>query len=310
MVPLSVLFSIYIIIFLLGMLLMKSGLYSLSGHKLKKWLLRFTKTPFQGFVTGTLITALLQSSSAVMVMTIGLVTTRYLTFRQSLGIILGTNIGSTITTEIITLDISKGIIPMLFFGAAIVSFARSRLSYSLGTILVGLSCIFFAMDGFSQLVDHVASHETINKWLIETNKSTLLGLALGIVVTAIIHSSAATIGIAMSFLNEHILTLPAGIAILLGANIGTCVTGLLASIGSSYESKLTAYTHLWFNIIGVIIFFPFIHLLSLLVQQLTAAPDLQLAHASVLFNVICSIAALPFTHWIEAFIIFMHGKKG
>jgi phosphate:Na+ symporter len=302
-------FIVYVCIFLLGMFMMKSGLYVLSGHRLKQWLLRFTKTPLQGFVTGTLITALLQSSSAMMVITVGLVTTGYLTFRQSIGIILGSNIGSTITTEIITLDLGASVIPMLLFGAFLVFFIRHRMAYSVGMTLVGLACLFFAMDGFSQLAEPLSTYPIVNEWLRKTNDSNLLGIIIGTILTSIIQSSAATIGITMGFLNEQLLTLPAGIAILLGANIGTCVTALLASIGSSTEAKLTAYTHLWFNIVGVFVFYFLIYPLASFAKALASAPDVQLAHVSVLFNVICSVVALPFTRLIESFILFVHGKR-
>nr|WP_228485538.1 Na/Pi symporter [Anoxybacillus caldiproteolyticus] len=308
MMQLLIWFTVYVGIFLLGMFMMKSGLYSLSAQQLKQWLLRFTKTPLQGFLTGIVVTALLQSSSAVMVITVGLVTTGYFTFRQSIGIILGSNIGSTITTEIITLDLGKSIIPMLLLGALLVFFVRHRFTLSVGMTIVGIACLFFAMDGFRQLAEPLSTYPVVNEWLRKTNDSALLGIGIGAVLTSIIQSSAATIGIAMSFLVEQLLTLPAGIAILLGANIGTCVTGLLASIGSSREAKLTAYTHLWFNVIGVTAFYFFIEPLASFTKTLSAAPDVQLAHVSVLFNVICSVVALPFTNWIEKAMLFLHQK--
>ncbi|PDM41380.1 MULTISPECIES: Na/Pi symporter [unclassified Geobacillus] len=308
MVQLIIWFSVYTGIFLLGMFMMKAGLYALSGHRLKQWLLRFTNTPLQGFLTGTIITALLQSSTAVMVITVGLVSTGYFTFRQSIGIILGSNIGSTITTEIMTLDLGDNVIPMLFIGAILVFFGHYRPAYSIGMIFVGLASLFFAMNGFSQLAKPLSTYPIVDEWLQKTNHSPFIGIMIGMILTAIIHSSAATIGISMGFLNEHILTLPAGIAILLGANIGTCVTGLLASIGSTYEAKLTAYTHLWFNVIGVVIFYFLIDPLAFAAVKLSSAPDVQLAHVSVLFNVICSVAALPFVRWIESAILFFHGK--
>lgn len=305
---LIILFSLYLGIFLLGMFMMKSGLYMLSGHRLKEWLLRFTNTPLQSFLTGTLITALLQSSSAMMVITVGLVATGYLTFRQSIGIILGSNIGSTITTEMITLDLGAGAIPMLALGACLVFFIPRRIGYSIGMTIAGLACLFFAMEGFSALAKPLSSYPLANEWLKQTNGSLILGVLVGTVLTSIIQSSAATIGITMGFLQAHLLTLPTGIAIVLGANIGTCVTALLASIGSSQEAKRTAYTHLWLNIVGVVLFYCLIHPSASFVRLLAAQPDVQLAHFSVLFNVICSVAALPFTRSIESWILLMHRK--
>ncbi|ANB60226.1 Na/Pi symporter [Anoxybacteroides amylolyticum] len=302
-----ILFLIHLSMFLLGMLMMKSGLYVLSGDRLKRWVLHFTKTPVQSFLTGTIATALLQSSSAMMVLTVGLVATGYLTFQQSIGIILGSNIGSTITTELIALDVGTSIIPLLLIGAFLVFFVRHRIGYSIGMTLVGLSCLFFAMEGFSALAKPLSTTPFVHEWLQQTNRSYIAGILVGTVLTAIIQSSAATIGIAMGFLSERLLALPAGIAILLGANIGTCVTALLASIGASREAKFTAYTHLWLNIAGVGIFSLFIAPFAKIVSLFAYSPDVQLAHASVLFNVICSVVALPFIRWIEWWIYFVHG---
>lgn len=304
---LFILFIIHLGMFLLGMLMMKSGLYVLSGDRLKRWILHFTKTPVQSFLTGTIATALLQSSSAMMVLTVGLVATGYLTFQQSIGIILGSNIGSTITTELITLDLGTSIIPMLLAGAFLVFFARHRIGYSIGMTLVGLACLFFAMEGFSALAKPLSTNPLVHEWLQQTNRSHAFGVLVGTVLTAIIQSSAATIGIAMGFLHERLLTLPAGIAILLGANIGTCVTALLASIGASREAKFTAYTHLWLNVAGVGVFYFSIAPLAHIVRLFASSPDVQLAHASVLFNVICSVVALPFTRWMEWWIYRIHG---
>ncbi|QIZ68414.1 Na/Pi cotransporter family protein [Geobacillus subterraneus] len=307
--PLLVLFAIYTAVFLIGMFMMKAGFYTLSGHRLKRWLMRFTATPGQAFLAGFATTALVQSSSAVMVMTVGLVATGYLSFRQSIGIILGSNIGSTITTELMTLDIGDGAIPLLVGGALLVFIGRRRLIYSIGMIAVGLAALLFAMDGFSSLAKPLAAYPLVDAWLHQTNHSTAVGLLVGIVLTALVHSSAATIGIAMGFLNEQLLTLPAAIVILLGANIGTCITGLLASIGSSKEAQLTAYTHLWLNVAGVALFLFWTEALARLAVMLSPAPDVQLAHVSVLFNAICSIAALPFVGAIETAMLFLHARR-
>lgn len=307
--PLLMLFAIYTAIFLIGMFMMKAGFYALSGHRLKRWLMRFTAAPWQGFLTGMAATALVQSSSAVMVMTVGLVATGYLSFRQSIGIILGSNIGSTVTTELMTLDIGDGAIPLLIGGALLVFIGRRRFVYSIGMIAVGLAALLFAMNGFSSLAKPLADYPLVDAWLKQTNSSTAIGLFIGIALTALVHSSAATIGIAMGFLNEQLLTLPAAIAILLGANIGTCITGLLASIGSSKEAQLTAYTHLWLNVAGVAVFAFWTEPFARFAAMLSPAPDVQLAHVSVLFNTICSAAALPFVGIIETAILRLHGQK-
>ncbi|MGZ0086437.1 Na/Pi symporter [Caldibacillus thermoamylovorans] len=306
---LFVLLAVYTAIFLLGMLMMRAGLYTLSGDRMNEWLMRFTAKPWQSFLTGLATTALVQSSSAVMVMTVGLVATGYLSFRQSIGIILGSNIGSTLTTELMTLDLGEGAIPLLFLGALLVFLGRRRFLYSIGMAVAGLAVLLFAMDGFSSLAKPLAAYPFVNVWLQETNRSTSVGLLVGISLTALVHSSAATIGIAMGFVNEQLLTLPAAIAILLGANIGTCITGLLASIGAGKEARLTAYTHLWLNVAGVAVFAFFTAPLARFAALLSPAPDVQLAHVSVVFNVICSVATLPFVGAIERAMIRLHGSR-
>ena len=300
-------FAVYIAIFLFGMTILRTGLYHLSRDRMKEWLIKVTNSPWQGMLTGTIITMILQSSSAVMVLTIGLVAAGYLTFQQSIGIILGTNIGTTFTTELITFRLDDYIIPMLVGGAALL-FIHRRIPFCLGSMLFGLGCIFVAMRGFEQLALPLSSLEAIHHIIEQANTNEMLGLGIGTLITAVIQSSTATTGIIMSFLNENLLTLKTGIVILFGANIGTCITALLATIGANKEAKLTAFAHVWLNVLGVIFFFPFIQMFEQFVSQLTPLPDVQLAHVSLLFNVLCSVLALPMTGILAAFIIKMHGR--
>lgn len=300
-------FSVYIAIFLFGMTILRTGLYNLSRNKMKEWLIKLTRSPWQGMMVGTIITMILQSSSAVMVITVGLVATGYLSFHQSIGIILGTNIGTTFTTELITFRLDEYIVPMLIAGAALLLIQR-RVPFCLGSMLFGLGCIFVSMNGFEKLALPLANLTTVSHIITQANTNEILGLGLGTILTAIIQSSTATTGIIMSFLNENLLTLHAGIAILFGANIGTCITALLASIGANREAKLTAFAHTWLNILGVAFFFPFIQTFEGVVSQLTPLPDVQLAHVSLLFNVVCSILALPLTGILANFITKIHGR--
>jgi phosphate:Na+ symporter len=300
-------FSVYVAIFLFGMTILRTGLYHLSRDRMKEWLIKVTHSPWQGLLAGTVMTMILQSSSAVMVITIGLVASGYLTFHQSIGIILGTNIGTTFTTELITFRLDDYIVPMLIGGAVLLLIHR-RISFCLGSMLFGLGCIFVAMNGFEQLAMPLSNLKAVQHIIEQANTNQMLGLGLGTAMTAVIQSSTATTGIIMSFLNENLLTLKTGIVILFGANIGTCITALLASIGANKEAKLTAFAHVWLNILGVAFFFPFIQMFEHVVSQVTPLPDVQLAHVSLLFNVLCSILALPMTGILAAFIIKLHGR--
>lgn len=299
------LFVIYICIFLAGMAVLRIGLFNLSGQSMTAFLSRVTSTPLKGFIVGALVTGLLQSSSAVMVMTVGLVSAGSLTFPQTIGIILGSNIGSTLTTEFMTFSVEKWIVPGVVAGALLWVVPRI-VSKSIGTSLIGLAAIFAAMNGFKQLAGPISAFPFIQNLIHSMEHHTLLAVLTGIAVTAIIHSSSATIGIAMSFLSNDELSVYTAIAIMLGSNIGTCITGYMASFGSGDEAKFTAYAHIWLNFLGVLAFLPLIHQLEAAAAFFSEDKAAQLAHASVLFNLITSIIVLPFSSQFAKFILIVH----
>ncbi|OHR73906.1 hypothetical protein HMPREF3291_04790 [Bacillus sp. HMSC76G11] len=308
-------FLLYLIVFLAGMHLLKKGLSILSGHAMRNWIYACINHPVKAFMAGIIFTGILQSSSAVMVIVIGLVSAGVISFKQTIGIILGTNIGSTFTTQLITLDIGSLILPLFiigflcfFMGVVLKKGALIRMCAA----FMGLGALFSAMSGFGRLAYPLSQLELVNELLLYTNEHSFAGVISGTLLTAIIHSSAATVGIIMSFLNADILTLSAGIAYVLGANIGTCITGWMAAAAANQEAKLTAYAHIWVNVIGAAAFYPFISVCSAAVQNLSSQPDLQLAHFSLIFNVISSLALLPFANAFGSFVVsfstFFSGK--
>ncbi|GER66944.1 hypothetical protein BpJC7_09010 [Weizmannia acidilactici] len=304
----SVWFLLLIITFLFGIHRLRTGLFELSGNQAERWLKKLAGTPFSGMLFGTAMTALLQSSSAVMVITVGLVSAKMLTFAQSIGIILGTNIGTTFTLEMLTFHLSGLILPFLGAGAVLIFFGNKRLK-SAGHILFGLSLVFAAMRGFEVLAIPLSKTAFVQHLFSVLNTHAMSAFFLGILLSAAIQSSTVTIGMAMGFLGSGVFPLETGIAIMLGANIGTCITGLLASIGAGEEARLTAFTHVWLNIGGALIFLPFLHLLADGCRALSSTPEQQLAHASLLFNLISSLAVLPFSENFGRFIVTFHGKK-
>ncbi|MBG9445620.1 Na/Pi symporter [Cytobacillus firmus] len=301
------LFFLLIGLFIYGMTLLRSGLFNLSAGSLKNWLAAVTNSPWKGTVMGTVVTAVMQSSSAVMIITIGMVSARMLTFPQTIGIILGTNIGTTFTTELITFNIESYIVPLAAAGS-ILAVMKNKSLRSSGLALLGLSAVFAAMRGFEYLAGSVKDNDMVNHWLLTLDGNYLFAVAAGIVLTAIIQSSTATTGIIMGFLTAGAMDLDTGIAIMLGSNIGTCVDAYLASIGSGKEAKLTAFAHIWLNCLGVAAFYPFIHVLAVLGESAASSPDVQLAHISVLFNVISSLLVLPFANQFGRFVIRLHGR--
>lgn len=303
------LFAVYIGILLFGMTVLRIGLYQLSYMKMRHALQRFTSNPFKGMLMGILVTGVLQSSSFTMVLTVGFVSVGLITFRQSIGIILGANIGTTVTAEIMTFYEQIPLWPLLIIGAILLLF-RKPILFGTGAISFGLGTVFVALNGLETLAVPIKAFPIIQDVLQTTDTYTSAGIVLGTGLTAIIQSSTATTGIAMTFLNENLIGLSSAIAIMLGANIGTCITAWFAAIGSSREAKLVAFAHIWLNVLGVLLFAPFVHEMASLAQWLTEAPLKQLAHISVLFNVISSIIVLPVVKQFTNFVLWAHWKSG
>jgi phosphate:Na+ symporter len=303
-----VLFIFCILLFIFGMNVIRIGLFNISADKLKSWLIKLTSTPLKGLFTGTFITALLQSSTAVMVITIGLISAKIMTFPQSIGIILGTNIGTTFKTELITFNIDASIVPLAIIGAILFLFQNKKIR-SMGMTVFGIAAVFTAMKGFEFLAQPLTSLPVVHNGLLKLNDSIFMSLITGTLLTVIIQSSTAMTGIAMGFLTAGLLKLDAGIAIMLGANIGTCITAIIASIGGGQEAKLAAYAHVWLNVFGVLLFIPLIPTLTALAPHIASYKDVQLAHISVIFNVASSLIVLPFATRFGKMILYLHNKK-
>lgn len=302
------LFILLIGLFIFGMTILRTGLFNLSGSSIHKVLTILTYTPWKGMLTAIILTAVLQSSSALMIMTIGLVSARLLTFPQSIGIILGTNIGTTFTTELITFNIESLLIPFALIGAFAALFPQKAVK-SAGFAFLGISAVFAAMRGFESLAISLKENSYVTDILLTLDDHHLYSIFAGIVLTAVIQSSTAATGIVMGFMSAGLMDSDTGIAIMLGSNIGTCADAYLASIGAGRAAKLTAFAHIWLNCVGVALFYPFISMLASAGEVLSSSLDTQLAHISVLFNVITSLLLLPFAHQFASFIEKLHGGK-
>lgn len=287
--------SVGLMLFFTGMKVMQTGLFNLAGNRLKKILLQFTRTPVHGFVTGTITTAIVQSSSAVTLLTIALTGSRMLTFPQTVGIILGANVGTTITTEILALDLTKHAVYIFLSGAAL-WFVPVRILRCFALFIGGFGLIFLGLDLIQWIARPVMELPFFTGLIEFGNDNSVIGILFGTVMTAIIQSSTATTAITMSFMHEYLIPLSMGIAIILGSNVGTCITAWLGSLGGSIEGKRVAWAHILINVFGVLLFIPLIGVLSVISTTLTADPPAQLAHAQTIFNVLCSLIALPFAN--------------
>jgi phosphate:Na+ symporter len=294
--------------FLLGMYAMRTGFHHLAGKKMEAVLARFTRTPTLSFMTGILATFALQSSSAVTVVTIGLTHAGLIGFAQTVGIILGTNVGTTVTTELIALRLESLAVPMMLIGVAL-WLQPKRVIRSIGLIMAGFGLIFLGIDTMQVMAKPLERTETFRHLFLESSHSIWLGLLTGTIFTALIHSSSATTAIIMGLMTHDIMTMETALAVVLGANIGTCFTALIASIGTNAASRQVAWCHTLFNLAGALMFLPFLSSLASTAAFLTDSPSMQIAHAQTIFNLVCSLMALPFTYRIARVIQWLVPDK-
>lgn len=283
-------------LFLYGMQMMSLGLESAAGNKMKQILEKLTANRFLGVIVGAVITAVIQSSSATTVMVVGFVNSGMMTLRQAAWIIMGANIGTTITGQLIALDVGA-IAPLIaFLGVAAVVFCKKQKVHHIGNIFAGLGILFIGMDMMSGAMKPLADSESFVS-LLTKFENPILGILAGMFFTALIQSSSASVGILQALAGSGVISLGSAAFVLFGQNIGTCITALLASIGTSRNAKRTTIIHISFNIIGAIIFTALCLLTPLIdiVQSWTPSnAPAQIANLHTLFNVVTTLLLLPF----------------
>ncbi len=292
-------------IFLLGMGVMTDGLKSAAGDGLRKMLAKLTTNRFMGTVSGVVITGLTQSSTVTTVLLVGFASAGLISMSQSIGVILGSNIGSTFTAQIIAFNIDRYVPMMIAVGFFTQMLSRHVRIRSLGTMMLGLGLVFLGMMFMSEATHPLRGHPTFIH-LMSGMDNPVWGVLIGAMVTAIIQSSAATTAMVIVLAGQGAITLEAGIALAFGANIGTCLTALLASFGKPRVAKQVAIVHVLFNVFGVLIWIAFIPQFAEIVRDISPTkPDLQgaarfaaeaprqIANAHTLFNIINALLVLP-----------------
>ena len=287
-------------LFLYGMQMMSNGLEAAAGNKMKQILEKLTANRFLGVLVGAVITAVIQSSSATTVMVVGFVNSGMMTLRQAVWIIMGANIGTTITGQLIALDVGE-IAPLIaFIGVALIVFIKKQKVHHYGMIVAGLGILFIGMELMSSSMMPLRESEAFAS--IMTNFSNpLLGILAGAVFTAIIQSSSASVGILQALATSGLIGLPSAVYVLFGQNICTCITAVLASIGTNRNAKRTTIIHLMFNLIGTTIFTivcmttPLTSLVESFTPGRVAA---QIANMHTLFNVVTTLILLPFGNYL------------
>jgi len=279
-------------LFLYGIKLMSEALQFIAGDRMRHLIGTLTRTPLRGVFVGILVTILIQSSSGTTVMTVSFVNAALMTLNQAIGIIMGANIGTTVTAQIIAFKIKDFALPFIALGVALAMFGKSKKQRYAGNGIVGFGLLFLGMQTMENATAFLAQRRDL--FLAMENYS-VLGVLAGMFVTMIVQSSAATIGLTMAMASQGLLSLNAALPIILGDNIGTTITAILASIGASRPAKQAAAGHVLFNFIGVVIFMCFLPLYKWLLIQ--TSPDIarQLANAHSIFNVVNTILFLPFT---------------
>ena len=293
--------------FLFGMEQMSDGLKAAAGDSLKEVLSSLTKNRFMGALTGAFATAVLNSSSVTTVLVVGFVSAGFMSLTQSIGVIMGANIGTTITAQIVAFNVTQYALMMIAIGFLMMFTGKSENTRHYGGITMGLGLVFYGMGVMGDAMLPLQSYQPFLDLMIKM-ENPLLGILIGAIFTGLVQSSSATTGIAIVMASSGLITLPAGIALAFGSNIGTCVTAMLASLGKPVEAVRAAMVHIIFNISGVVIWFMFIPQLAELVilispdspelsgkAQMAAEVPRQIANAHTVFNVANTLLLIGFT---------------
>ncbi|RPF55619.1 Na/Pi cotransporter family protein [Aquisalibacillus elongatus] len=286
-------------IFLFGIKYMGDGLKNSAGDKLREILDRFTTNPFMGVLAGMVVTILIQSSSSTTVLVIGLVNAGFMTLRQAIGVIMGANLGTTVTAFIIGIDIKEYALPILALGTFLIFFFKTKRVNYIGQTVFGLGALFYGLDLMGSGLKPLRSVEAFHELTVSMSDVPLLGVAVGTLFTFIVQSSSATIGILQQLYAEGaIANLDMALPILFGDNIGTTVTAAIAAIGASVAAKRAAAVHVIFNVIGATVFLlllpPFTALVEWISNALLLEPKMQIAFAHGIFNLSNLIIQFPF----------------
>lgn len=306
-----------IALFLFGMHTLSASLEKLAGGKLETWLEKATSKPIKGVVLGAIITAVIQSSAATTVMIIGFVNSGLMKLSQAIGVIMGANIGTTATSWLLSLQSISGsdgfsflnlLKPTTFtpvlavIGVILIMFTKSDKKKTIGMILAGFAVLMFGMNSMSSATAGLAENETFCNILMMFSNP-VLGVVAGAVLTAVLQSSSASIGILQSIaISTGKVTYSVALPLLLGQNIGSCVTALISSVGANKPAKRVAFVHLYFNVIGTVVFLSIFYLLNAFISMPFMEESLNAVGIAVIhtgFNVLATALFLPFTRQLE-----------
>ena len=276
---------------------MGDGLQKAAGDRLRDILDRFTTNPFMGILVGIAVTVLIQSSSGTTVIVVGLVSAGFMTLRQAIGVIMGANIGTTITAFIIGLDVGEYALPIMAVGAFLIFFIRKAQVKNVGEVIFGFGGLFLGLELMSGGMAPLRELESFTDMMISLSDQPILGVVFGTIFTLVVQSSSATVGILQGLYAENLVDIKGALPILFGDNIGTTITAVLASIGTSVAARRAAATHVLFNVVGTVIFMlilvPFTAYVESLSAILALENKMQIAFAHGSFNIANTIIQFP-----------------
>lgn len=294
-------------LFLAGVRLLRAGLMGAAGSRAEEALRGLTRTPLTGTVTGVVVTAVLQSSSAVTAMVVGLVDAGVLDLYQAFGVIMGANLGTCVTAQIASFRAESLGIPVVCAGLALYLAARRPLNRDIGVVLGGLGCILWGAGVTSSAMAWVGGVPWVVEFLVVLGQVPALGVAAGAVLTGLIQSSSVATVVLIGLARQGVVDLKSAVAVALGSNIGTCVTTLAASVGASWTARRAAVLHLAFNVAGVACVLPAFGPFLRLVEAVSGLdPGRGIANAHTLFNLLSIVAILP---WSRRFVDIVRGGR-
>lgn len=284
-------------IFLFSIKYMGDALQKAAGDKLRDILDRFTTNPFMGVLVGIIVTILIQSSSGTTVIVVGLVSAGFMTLRQAIGVIMGANIGTTVTAFIIGLDVGAYSLPIMAVGAFMIFFFKKNKIQNIGQVIFGFGGLFFGMETMSGAMKPLRELPAFIDMTVNLSEMPILGVAVGTIFTLIVQSSSGTIAILQGLYAEGLVTLDAALPVLFGDNIGTTITAVLAALGTSVAARRAAAVHVLFNVIGSVLFLillvPFTAYVTWLGTTFGLEPKMEIAFAHGTFNVANTIIQFP-----------------
>ncbi|MBD2308188.1 Na/Pi cotransporter family protein [Chroococcidiopsis sp. FACHB-1243] len=275
-----------LVLFIYGVTRLSEGLEDMGTERMRGFLSKCTTNRFAGVVTGAVATTLLESSSVTIIMTIAMVSAGVLTFVQSLGVVLGANIGTAVGAQIISLDIEQYVPMLMFAGLLLLFLGKTKTWKNLGIVLLGFGLMFYGLEAIDEAMKPFRTYEPFIDLMETLGNNPILGAAVGALFTVIIQSSSATVAIVITLASSGLISLPAGVAIMLGAEVGTCADTLIATIGRGRPALRTGVFHFGFNLVSAILGIIFAPLLVQLVLSFSGSAGVgrQVANAQILFN--------------------------